>query len=256
MIYHFFDFRQALHIAKWRLKWESSEVPVGHWQGIDAPMPTVEVFNHLLCCNVNPDLDVLKEQIQPNLPWADDHFMERVGGEPLNPPPSSDWWPFAQRGNKEFKEQDKFTHTYPERFWPRWAGSNVYKDGNRGIRYRYGDLNDVIKLLVREPLTRQAYLPIWFPEDTGAVHGGRVPCTLGYHFMRRGNELHMFYTIRSCDFVRHFRDDIYLTCRLLLWVLNELKESDPKTWDEVVPGDLTMHIYSLHIFTADRPLLD
>ena len=30
---------------------------------------------------------------------------------------------------------------------------------------------DVIDLLEREPFTRQAYLPIWFPEDTGAFHG-------------------------------------------------------------------------------------
>ncbi len=91
-----------------------------------------------------------------------------------------------------------------------------------GIRYNYGDFGDVIRLLQREPFTRQAFLPMWFPEDTGSVHGERVPCTIGYHFMRRGNYLHIVYYIRSCDYLRHFRDDIYVACINLMWVLETL----------------------------------
>jgi thymidylate synthase len=88
----------------------------------------------------------------------------------------------------------------------------------QGIRYEYGDLDDVVNLLYEHPFTRQATFPIFFPEDTGAVHGGRIPCTLHYHFLRRGDSLHLWYAIRSCDAVRHFRDDVYMATRLCQWV--------------------------------------
>ena len=124
-----------------------------------------------------------------------------------------------------------------------------------GIRYNYGDFGDVIDLLQREPYTRQAFLPMWFPEDTGSVHGERVPCTIGYHFMRRGDYLHIVYYIRSCDYLRHFRDDIYMACRKLMWVLDELKTRDPKRWSNVVPGYYAMHITSLHCFNKEKEVL-
>ena len=124
-----------------------------------------------------------------------------------------------------------------------------------GIRYNYGDFGDVIDLLQREPFTRQAFLPMWFPEDTGSVHGERVPCTIGYHFMRRGNYLPIVYYIRSCDYLRHFRDDIYMACRKLMWVLETLKERDPERWEDVVPGYYAMHITSLHCFNKEKGVL-
>jgi thymidylate synthase len=119
----------------------------------------------------------------------------------------------------------------------------------RGIKYEYGDLSDVVALLSSDPYTRQAYLPIWFPEDTG---GGskRAPCTLGYHFIMRENKLDITYYIRSCDMLRHFRDDIYLTHRLALWVITQCMARNPK-WKEVEPGTFNMHITSLHIFAND-----
>jgi thymidylate synthase len=120
----------------------------------------------------------------------------------------------------------------------------------QGVRYRYGDLGDVVDLLVKNPLTRNAYLPVWFPEDTGIVHGGRAPCTLGYLFRLRDNALSIAYYIRSCDFRRHFQDDVYLTIRLLLWVIERCREKD-RRWDSVVPGKFSMHIGSLHIFKND-----
>jgi thymidylate synthase len=124
-----------------------------------------------------------------------------------------------------------------------------------GIRYDYGDLNDVVDLLARSPATRQAVLPVWFPEDTGAVHGERVPCSLFYHFIVRDQRLHVVYSIRSCDLFRHFRDDVYLTCRLGQWVLEQLRAKEASKyggmWAGVQMGTLTMHITSLHIFEAE-----
>lgn len=184
-----------------------------------------------------------------NMPWAEDHFRERVSGQPLNPPPSEAWWPYAVQGNAEHKSQEKFSHTYPERFWPKYAeGGQRFANGSpsyaphRGVRYEYGDLNDVVALLQVDPGTRQAYLPVWFPEDTGATVGQRVPCTLGYQFLWR-DKLHIIYHIRSCDFMRHWRDDVYMAGRLLQWVSEKLGAS---------PGTVTMNIGSLHIFENDR----
>jgi thymidylate synthase len=202
----------------------------------------------------------MREQINPNVSWADEHFEERVSKLPLNPPPSHERWPYAQKNNAEFGGMEKFSHTYPERIWPKYR--NVTKDGTvldesiiKGFRYDYGDFNDVVDLMAREPFTRQAFLPIWFPEDTGTVHGERVPCTIGYHFIRRADWVHVVYYIRSCDFFRHFRDDIYLCIRKLFWLIENLQRIDPENWEGVKPGTLTMHITSLHAWASEKPML-
>jgi len=163
----------------------------------------------------------------------------------------------AERAENWGKSMDAgiwhFTHTYQERFWP--------DPEIQGIRYTYGDLDDLVNLLLIEPMTRQAFIPIFFPEDTGATHGGRIPCTLGYHFMLRNHRLHMWYFIRSCDYVRHFRDDLYLSVRLLLWVMDELKNretyaNDPDhTWRIAQPGDFTFVCPSMHYHRGDGHLV-
>ena len=155
------------------------EVHTEKWQGKtikdDDRFRMIEILLHSFSCVINPDLKVLQEQIKPNLPWADDHFEERVGGLPLNPPPSHNWWPFAQKNNAEFGGNEKFSHTYPERMWPKFA-SETPNSKMEGVRYEYGDFLDVLNLIRNEPFTRQAFLPIWFPEDTGVTFHGRVPC--------------------------------------------------------------------------------
>ena len=196
--------------------------------------------------------------VSPNLPWAEDHFQERISGEPLNPPPSHERWPFAQQGNDQHRdEQGQFSHTYPERFWPKMANVDRIRPNGRqvfvphnGIRFEYGDLSDLIEVLHRNSWSRQAYLPVWFPEDLVASNQGqRVPCTLGYHFMRNPTTefLDMEYHIRSCDFVRFFKDDIYMAGRLLQHVADQVG---------VMPGALVMNIANLHLFRGDLPLID
>lgn len=235
-------------------------VDTGHWQALrDVPQTkTLELTNVLIEIPIAPTSGSWASMIRPNLPWAEAHFRERVGGEPLNPGEEYKNWPWYKGNVEEHKPRGAFSHTYMERFWPRRAG---YRDpegtnyDNHGIRYRYGDLNDVLDLLTREPYTRQAFLPVWFPEDTGAHHGERVPCTLGYHFLLRDDKLHCTYFIRSCDFIRYFRDDIYMAGRLVQWVIRKLLEREDieqddsfGLWHNVEPGILTFHAVSLHIF--------
>lgn len=244
------------------------KVDTGHWQALkDVPMTqTRELRGLLLKYDIPETIQELQDEVKPNLPWAEDHFMERVSGQPLNPGEQYKNWPWYQGNVEAHKADGEFSHTYMERYWPVWANTSQPRVG---IRYRFGDLDDVIDLLIREPTTRQAYLPVWFPEDTGAAYGQRVPCSLGYHFMLRGGKLHCFYAMRSCDFVRYLRDDIYLTSRLVQWMLSAVISEDALAsltdieaqrhldlWSDVEAGELSMTISSLHIFEGDVPKLE
>lgn len=233
---------------------QAEPVEASQWQSVDITARPEMRPRELLNCSVEVGIPStiggLQALVMPNLPWAEDHFMERVSGIPHNPPPSHEWWPHQQSSNEQFRSDEKFSHTYPERFWPKEAGDDwsfARYGAHRGIRFEYGDLGDVVTQLQKEPTTRQAYLPVWFPEDTGAVHGQRVPCTLGYHFIIRKGMLHCVYYIRSCDFMRHFKDDVYMACRLAQWVGDRIGAD---------AGKLTMHITSFHIFEGDVPILE
>lgn len=161
----------------------------------------------------------------------------------------------AHHADKPMEMEDaKFSHTYPERFWPRYAGNATTP--NRGIRYEYGDLDGVVNQLVKNPFTRQAVLPVWAFEDTGATDR-RVPCSLSYHFMADGdNRLSVWYALRACDFVRHFHNDVYFACRLLQWVIDQTNiRTAVRDRVGFIPGELNMTISSLHAFMGDEQRL-
>lgn len=249
---------------------EAPPVDTGHWQAkTNVPQTaTRELMNVSIETTIATTVGAWAAYMRPNLPWAEEHFTERVSGRPVNPPPSHARWPFNQQGNKDYLDGEAFSHSYPERLWPRYApivsGELVggYGDGfhddqvpQHGIRYPYGDLVDAINLLVREPYTRQCYIPLWFPEDLAAAarYHQRVPCTLGYHMMMRNNHLNCFYLMRSLDLLRYFQDDAYMAGRLVLWLIDECRKRETQNgrWSEVQPGILTMHVTSLHIFEGD-----
>jgi thymidylate synthase len=265
------EFSVAIFDTRQMFLEKSQTIHTDTWQGIGIKnkpeMAMHEVLHYSLDVALDwENLDEYRNQIRPNLPWADDHFLERVSGEPLNP--GVEWanWPYNKSAAEFRDSKGQFNHNYMERYWPRWAAMftkgelpwrhqmDIAYDEHTGLRGRLGDLNDVISLLISDPLTRQAYMPIFFPEDTGNANPGRKPCTLGYHFIMRRGRMDITYYIRSCDFVRHFRDDIYLTVRLLLWVLDRLRERDLQ-WNTVVPGRFIMHITSLHMFRNDWLML-
>lgn len=196
----------------------------------------------------------------PDIPWAESHFQERIGGQPINPGETYKIWPYANFDkNHEFQKDEKFDHNYMERFWPKLAGhaqfdglglkngSEYRKSTNQGIRFEFGDYEDVVKQLSDNTLTRQAFLPIFFPEDTGAKNNIRVPCTLGYLFEIFDGNLDMTYYIRSCDVFRHLRNDIYMAGRLVQHTRNLLLINGI----EVRTGKLNMKIANLHVFEND-----
>jgi len=232
--------KKAIHQLRSLVFTYGKIVKTQKWQGIENPPEFKEYLHANISIPMISDLKQLAKECQPFLPWANLHFEERVGGLPLNPPPSHKLW---LRGNEEYMSGDKFSHSYPERFW----SANII--GHYGIRFPVGDLNNLISLLKKEPDTRQAYLPIWFPEDIAAAdQGERVPCTLGYHFIVRNGQLDLFYPMRSCDVLRHMHNDLYLANKLALYVI-EKADLDCKI------GDLHFAVTSLHCFKDDDYML-
>src|SRR5215471_1398674 len=269
---HYNRLSQAIQGQLDRLKWDGREVDTGHWQGYETQgrpdLITDELINVSFDAPIPHSMHVLEDECRPNMPWAEMEFQERVAGHANNPHHSLEYWPYWSGGAQAAAthaggENFQFTHTYSERFWPNYTGEDPVGK-IRGIRYQWGDLDDVLDLLQGHPYTRQATFPIFFPEDTGAVHGGRIPCTLHYHFLLRDGRLHVWYPIRSCDAVRHFRDDIYMACRLGQWVLDRLqdKQAQDRTelvgddpdfyWSEVEPGNLYFTAYSFHVHRGDK----
>jgi len=249
---------------------------VGEWQSQKIDTPMHELLHVVVDMPIAETIEQAGEMTGARLPWAEDHFLERVSGEPLNPSPSEQWWPFRKKSadggtNEEHKSEGAaFSHTYPERIWPKWAGQRFDSAmPAHGIRFDYGDLDDVVNQLIKSPMTRQAYLPIWFPEDTGAVHGKRVPCTLGYHFIIRDGKLDISYFMRSTDLLRHYQDDIFMAMRLAQWVvqrinnhyaqlyLNDYHQTGayPSPEDELQVGQLIFHTANMHIFEGDEALI-
>lgn len=240
-----------------------SDVHTDTWQGSDISKRPEAEMRELLNVTIHVPqvahrLENLQRDIEPNLPWADDHFEERVCGWPINP--GIEWanWPWGKSA-ADFLTVGQFNHNYMERLWPKlagkksatyaphdWQGAGPRGDLNFGIRGPYGDLYDLIDLIDKDPHTRQAWVPLFFPEDTGVGDGGRKPCTLGYQFMLRDGKIHTYYPLRSCDLVRHWADDVYLALRLALWV----KEKS-KSWANYPLGSFTMHMTSLHCFKND-----
>jgi hypothetical protein len=222
----------------------SVENPI--WQGVQTGnSKNCNEMHEMLFLNFQTIMPNTKEDLQKDLGlddsvWAEVHFLERVSGEPMNPPPSYLMW--QNGGSGEYmsdKEGGKFSHTYPERFW----FSKVKEDG---FRYKNGDLSGVVQILKDNPVSRQAFLPMFLPEDiTASLEGERIPCSLGWHFIQRHGYLHLLYSLRSCDGVRHLKNDLYMAIRLAQWV------RDQSFGDSVKMGKMTFFVSSFHCFTND-----
>jgi len=270
------NLEHAILRVKELMKSDGELVHTEKWQSLDIKdnpqAKMVEVLHTNLSCPMyHVSNDELVALVKPNMPWAEDHFQERICGYGINP--GKEWrnWPWGAYADLH-REDKVFNHNYMERYWPKMSGlvnvptldagdflsktsGHEAEDTLDGIRGSYGDLSDLINLLADEPLTRQAYLPVWFPEDTGAQNTGRKPCTLGYHFIMRNGKLDITYYIRSCDLFRHFQDDVYLTVRLAQHVLEQCFMKNHQVWGKVTLGTFNMHITSLHMFVSDYQVM-
>jgi len=234
----------SIAIAVNTLYLEGKKVEPLKWQST-TPLDAMYEITHQYLTMDMPELEVdLLTQTNADMPWAEDHFQERVSGEPLNPGNQYKNWPYYRKEDDDERfrggeSKDKpFSHSYMERYWP--------PRDKKGIRYNYGDLNHLIERIDNDPLTRQAYFSVWHPEDQ--VDGERVPCSLGYHFLIREGKMDLTYHIRSCDIRRHFKNDIYMTIRLAQWVAERLDEP-------IRLGNMYMLIGSLHCWFSEKGML-
>jgi thymidylate synthase len=231
----------------------------GKWQSLDisesSAHSTYELLNVTFWYQMPATVNGAQTHIMPDLPWAERHFQERVAGEAVNPGVEHANWPYHAGRVELHQNGGRYDHNYMERIWPTQLEHENVEHlseplGFRGYRFPVGDLDDVVTLLATDTGTRQAYLPIWFPEDTGSTEGQRVPCSLGYHFIIRDGVLHCQYNLRSCEIYRHFTNDIYMAVRLAQWVVEQL--SEVHGLEDLRLGQLTTHIVSLHGFVGDK----
>ena len=172
-------------------------------------------------------------------PWADLEFKERV----------TDPWDRTPDGTADPFSIPEFIN--PGEAWK--ARAEVWQDymHDGKLAYTYNELlwnNDqvtkVVNRLMVDPDSRQLWISLWNPNRDPDLLGGvsRVPCSLGYGLQVRDGKLNLHYVMRSCDFVTHFRNDVYLAIRFLEWVAE-------KTGYPV--GDFTHTMFSCHVYNKD-----
>lgn len=172
-------------------------------------------------------------------PWADAEFEERV----------TDPWERDWEGKRTLFQTPEFIN--PGEAWKlrEEVWSEYMHDGK--LAYTYNELlwnNDqltkIMNRLKEDPDSRQLWISLWNPDKDPDFLGGvsRVPCSLGYGLQVRDGKLNLHYVMRSCDFVTHFRNDVYLAIKFLEWVAE-------KTGYPV--GDFTHTMFSCHVYNKD-----
>lgn len=170
----------------------------------------------------NYDYTVLEPRLgdlSPSQPWADAEFEERIN---FVDPERGEAWKLRPEVWQEFHDRG-FSYSYGERY----ASS----------------LEAIIGELREHPESRQLFLSVWDPViDAGKLGKLRVPCSLGYWFVKRDGQLHMTYMQRSADFATHFVNDQYLSHKLQRYVADQVG---------IPTGRFTHWIGSLHVYQKD-----
>jgi thymidylate synthase len=169
------------------------------------------------------DLTKMMKYMNANVDWAVAEKMERLhrGQFPPNPgqayAKNYDFW-------MKFMRNGCFSYSYAERWWDQ--------------------LPYVIRELRARPNTRQAVMTMYDVHQDMMNWGGRdrVPCSLTYQFVIRDGVLSLIYNQRSCDFMKFFATDVFLTCELLRHVAGAV---------DAEIGRFVHFLGSLHAFAGD-----
>ncbi len=210
--------------------------------------PTLELINYGYTVT-NPD----QVQLRPVQPWATAEWKDRVAAIMGNPSPLGTAW--MQRADdhmdwSEFIEYDGkplppgITLERMKQISPHAKNDPIR------LAYSYGErfaLNDQVMRIIRElrrnPNSRQLYIAMWDPhQDSERLGERRVPCSIGWHVMLRAGKLHLTYTMRSCDFVTHWENDVWLALNLLDFICLRTGHS---------PGRFSQFINSFHVYEKD-----
>lgn len=165
------------------------------------------------------------EEVIKQFAWVHEEFNERINPHFVNP---GNAWNLRYNTWKKFMKDGKFEYTYNERL-------NLKENLNKIVKHFRNDLN-----------SRRVAINIYDAskdlDKLATVE--RVPCSLGYSFIIRNSELHMFYSMRSSDLYSHFLNDVSLA-RMFQNFLAQKIGSDIKV------GWLQMNINSLHAYRED-----
>lgn len=183
---------------------------------------TLELFGYGYTIKSQDKKEEMLEYGKLNKEWAFAELAERVGGN--YPPNPGQAWKLNGKFWGQFIRNGVFSYSYPER----WQWQLPY----------------IIHELREKPNTRQAYMTMYSAEKDMMNWGGRdrVPCSIGYQFLIRNNQLHLVYNQRSCDFVKFLGYDMFLTMGLQVHVASRLG---------IAPGNFTHFLGSLHAFRTD-----
>ena len=234
------SFVEALSEIKRDLAELGTRVKPARWQGKDVSgvenYETLEYPRYIYTVTC-PNLS----HLEPTQPWASMELNERFSpGQAHNP--AEAWKLREDVWQPLLKEDGKFHYTYAERL-----------KINRGCDNWEDQILDLVVRAQQEPLSRQLYLSIWDRRlDQNPTVDDRVPCSLGYHFMIRDGKLDMTYMMRSCDFVVHFQNDVWLALQTQLVFLDRLNAL--RTLRDEAPislGHFIHFIISLHIHKKD-----
>jgi len=193
----------------------------------DPNFQTIELFGYGYTLTDYSDLENIISYLKLNEAWLREEDLERLFGSSIGGPENLNPG-LAWEKNIEFWENflrdKKFSYSYAER----WQEQLGY----------------IINELKLRPNTRQAVMTMYDRHQDMMNWGGRdrVPCSLTYQFMIRNQKLHLIYNQRSCDFMKFFGSDVYLTINLLKHVARAL---------ELTPGHFIHFLGSLHAFAKD-----
>ncbi len=171
---------------------------------------------------------IFSEDHERIIKYCEQEFKDRTSGKELNPGNSykirQDMWQKFMVG-----DGSKFDYTYSERM--HWQFENIIKNLEEDIH------------------SRQALLQVFQAETDNFKMGGdsRIPCSVDYQFLIRNKRLYCIYHMRSNDYFGHFPIDIYVTTRIMEFMVEKLK----KTYPDLKMGSLVYFCGSLHAYNWD-----
>lgn len=208
---------------------------------------TKELICEQYCLTRLPDPDMLFIHTKSK-DWAEAEFQERINPIGINP---GEAWKLRKEVWEEFLTHDgtKFDYSYGERM----NRDITLFDREMMSEVASSPLVEVVNLLLDDPDTRKAILPIYDIDDSKHIYEGdaRIPCSMYYDFLIRTNargekQLNICYHQRSSDFITHFGNDVYLAWKLMEHIAKQVK---------VKPGYLYHTIDSLHAYKKDWVVL-
>lgn len=245
----FKDFTEARSEISRDLKEMGVQVENVMMQDKEGCFPTLEVEDYHYTV-----LQPMVQDLDSTQPWAAAEWGDRVQAIMGNPSPLGTAWMTRADDKMDWSEFIEFDgrplpHGVSLMEAEESANALVRSDPIR-LAYSYGErfaINDqvmrVIRELRRNPLSRQLYIAMWDPyQDSERLGQRRVPCSIGWHFRMREGRLNMTYTMRSCDFVTHWQNDVWLAMMLLDFICH-------KTGNEL--GRFSQFINSLHVYQRD-----